>query len=191
MLNDSERDLFYTIFFNLVWHINKKHRIVRQRPKPTLTDLKAPLEEFMEVRDAMWENPAWIDEFLGDGASGTETDEQREIIADWRARFIKDTFYVVKHTAKHTIVMMRREPVKLYAVTGISNHISLSNPSKLPFLLEMILLPFKGKIIYDSLLRSYNVSLGKGIIANLKIEYKESKKEFGIIHSLDTDPTKA
>jgi hypothetical protein len=40
-----------------------------------------------------------------------------------------------------------------------------------PTLLETTLLPFEGKIIYDSLLRGYNVYFGSGIRSSLNETY--------------------
>src|SRR5262249_43338341 len=54
--------------------------------------------------------------------------------------------------------------------------------------IKTTLLPFKDRIVYDSLIRGYNVSFGPGIRRSMNESYKEAKERFGIITSLPFDP---
>jgi hypothetical protein len=61
----------------------------------------------------------------------------------------------------------------------------------LPILLETVLLPFKGKFIYDGVVRPYNLYFGAGIRSGLKEEYLTAKQNGRIITSLEPDVTPA
>jgi len=73
---------------------------------------------------------------------------------------------------------------RLYAVIGILSPLAECVPNALPCLASMVLLPFKGKIIYDSIIGSSNINFGSGIRGDLNETYKTSKMKFGIATSL-------
>ncbi len=49
---------------------------------------------------------------------------------------------------------------------------------------KMVLLPFEVKIIYDSLIYTYNITYGSGIRKRFNEEYRELKKSVGVITTL-------
>ena len=51
-------------------------------------------------------------------------------------------------------------------------------------LTQAVLLPFKGAIVYDSLMNCYNISFGPGSRRNLNEYFKEAKARHGIVTSL-------
>jgi hypothetical protein len=63
----------------------------------------------------------------------------------------------------------------------------------LPVYVKAVLLPFKGRIIYDGLMQSYSVYFGGGISGNAANQYRAAKLKGKIIESLDPDwePVKA
>jgi hypothetical protein len=52
---------------------------------------------------------------------------------------------------------------------------------------DAILLPFKGRIIYDGLLQGYNISFGSGYRSDLNYIYSVAKQKERIITSLEPD----
>ena len=54
-----------------------------------------------------------------------------------------------------------------------------------PVYVKAILLPFKGKIIYDGLLQTYSLFFGKGITSELKDIYLRAKQNEQIILNLE------
>jgi len=59
------------------------------------------------------------------------------------------------------------DDTKLYAVKGIKSSISEIVCSKLPVMLNTVLLPFGGKIIYDSFIVSHAIEFGGAIVKTL------------------------
>ena len=76
------------------------------------------------------------------------------------------------------------EITKLYAVKGITNSVADTIRSKLPVLLETVLLPFGEKIIYDSLFSLHSISFGSGMKDMFEEEYEQSRRAYGIITKL-------
>lgn len=59
----------------------------------------------------------------------------------------------------------------------------------LPVLAQTVLLPFKGMIVDDGLMSSYNISFGPGIRRNLNEDCKEAKAQHGVVTSLPMSAT--
>lgn len=188
-LTQSEISLFYKLWYDLVWGINEKHKVIPHFKKPVYgARIAVSMEEFMKIRNAMWENPEWIDKFLSDNDNGEFTEQERGVIADWRKHFVRGKFLIMKHLAKYSVLMTFGDtPALLYGVCGISDPIKDAIPYPVPFPAELVLLPFKEKIIYDSLATTYNVTFGSGMRASAKEWYDEAKNKYGIIEVLNDE----
>lgn len=60
----------------------------------------------------------------------------------------------------------------------------------LPRMVDVVLLPFKGWIIYDGLLQGYNISFGGGIRSDLNHTYMTAKQKDRIITTLEPDTSR-
>ena len=73
----------------------------------------------------------------------------------------------------------------LYGILGISCPISDMVPKEtLPFMVETVLLPFKGVIIYDSVFIHNNITIGPNMRKSFNKAYSELKKVKGIVTGL-------
>ncbi|MHB1152539.1 MAG: DUF6398 domain-containing protein [Eubacteriales bacterium] len=183
----SEIALFYKLWYSLIWSINEKYKVIPCFKKPEYgTRVSVNVEEFMKVRNAMWDNPERIDEFLCDHDNGEFTEQERGIITEWRKHFVKGKFLIIKHLTKYSVLMTFEEtPNFLYGVCGISDPVKDSMPYPIPFLADLVLLPFGDKIIYDSLAAVNHISFGSGMRSNMKKWYDEAKEKYGIIEVLN------
>ena len=186
-LTQTEVELFYKLWYALMWDINEKHKIVPEFKKPVYGE-RVNEQMFVAIRSKLWENPQWIDDFLRDHEQSGLTKTECEILADWRSNFTKDRFIVMKHLKKYSVVMTSEEPTKLYGMCGISRSIKETAPYKTPFMIETVLLPFQDKIIYDSFINLFSVSFGKGMRDSLKSTYDKTKETVGIIETIGTPP---
>jgi hypothetical protein len=76
----------------------------------------------------------------------------------------------------------------VYAVLALYDAFEeMFHPRQLPVFVKAVLLPFKGKIIYDGLLQGYNLFFGRGISSDLKETYLAAKQQGRIITSLPAD----
>ena len=77
---------------------------------------------------------------------------------------------------------------KLYGVTGIYNSIDEMFPTyALPLYAEACLIPFEGRIIYDSIIAPYNVMIGRNMAEDIKDTYNKIKSSNGVITNLLED----
>ena len=98
-------------------------------------------------------------------------------------------FYVFRELTKYTVFLSTTSPAIAYGVLALSQPFEELIGPYLPVLTQTVLLPFKGVIVYDGLMTSYNVSFGPGIRRNLAEDFKTAKDRHGIVTSLPVSAT--
>jgi len=95
----------------------------------------------------------------------------------------------MRHLKKYSVFMTFEEDAKLYGVCGITDSFGEMVPcSALPLMIDTTLLPFNGKIIYDSFIGYHNFSFGGGYKESLKQSYNEAKTKTGILENMSQPP---
>ncbi|MCK5157343.1 MAG: hypothetical protein KAQ69_13020 [Spirochaetales bacterium] len=179
-LSEQEAELFYQLMWALQSYVNLKLKLY---PKIKTSDDYADCdtEQKVEVRNALYKNIELIDSFVQENPQNF-SQENLSIVSNWK-NFISDNFYIERLLKKYT-VFIQEETV--YGVLGISQAFDeLIHYSNLPQYVNTVLLPFKGKIIYDGLLGTHNISFGGGIKHSLKETYLRGKQNNRIIESLE------
>ena len=98
--------------------------------------------------------------------------------------FISDKFFIERDLKEYTVFLNDGNPPKAYGVLGLTDEIVEMMLYPLPVFVSAVLLPWKGRIICDGLIFTYNVVLGGGIRKELKESYRQAKTQ-GIITSLE------
>ena len=106
-----------------------------------------------------------------------------ELVASWQDR-LAGRFFVERYLKKYTIFLSETTPMHAYGVLGLVSPIEDILGPYLPVYVKAVLLPFEGKIIYDSLLVPYPVSFSAGIRASVRDAYRDAQEREGIITSL-------
>lgn len=181
-LSDGECKLFYETWFGLMSFVNERKRVIKVKIKPeypnNVTDVM-----IHKVREILWENPELISEYIRE----TELPKQKiDILKLWRTNHKKGTFIILEHQSEYAVAISSNEQGedRLYGIKGISNSVANTLPVNLPVVIETVLLPFEGKIIYDSFMSSMSISYGKGAKSAFQEMYSKAIK-YGIITSLD------
>jgi len=182
-LSTEEADLFFKLMWALQFYVKQELGIC-----PELSDVArykddCSLEDKSVIRQAVYDNSHLIDKFVAENPSGFTT-EELAIVSQWKG-FLQGDFYIERFLKKHTIfVSYQTEAV--YGVQGLYEALDeMFYSAQLPALVKAVLLPFKGKIVYDGLLHGYNVSFGRGISSNIKDAYLKAKQNNRIIDSFD------
>ena len=182
-LTRSECVLFYETWYGLLGYVNEQKKVVNitkiMSAKPNLLGSGY----LADLRDVLWENPALIDDYIN---SVQLPNEKVELLKSWRLHHVKGLFILVGSSPEYALVIgtHKREGDRIYGVKGISQSLASAYQYKLPMALETVLLPFKGKIIYDGVLSTMPISFGEGIKKTFKEMYEEAAK-YGIITSLE------
>ena len=180
----SQKDAAH--FFNLMWglqyYVNQQLQLLPDVPSfQAFNNLS--LEEKLPIRDALWKNTYLIDAYAMQNPDGLSTDDL-SIIRKWNT-FIASKFYILRYLKDYTVFI--GEP-RVYGVVGLYERIEdILPPRPLPVLVDAVLIPYQGKIVYDGVIQSYNIHFGGGIHSNLKEQYARDKQNGLIITSLEPE----
>jgi hypothetical protein len=182
LLTPQDVELFFKLHRALMFFVN-------QRLKVLPDDIASP-DEFsslspqvrLKVRDAFLDHADLIQRFVGENPAHLSNDEL-DIVRSWR-HLVAGKFYVFRELKKYTVFLTTTAPAIAYGVLALSQPFEELIGPYLPVLTQTVLLPFKGVIVYDGLMSSYNISFGPGIRRNLNQDFKEAKARHGIVTSL-------
>jgi len=182
-LSRQDADLFYTLMWPLQFFVHQRLHIL-----PDVDTLPAyiacPSDHKLQVRQALYEHVDLIDAFLQENPQHF-SEETLAIIATWK-HYQAGDFYIERLLKTHAIFIASDD--KVYAVLALHDAFQeMFHHRQLPVFVKAVLLPFKGKIIYDGLLQGYNLFFGRGISSGLKETYLAAKQQGRIIDSLPTD----
>ncbi len=183
-LSPEDGKLFFELMWSLQSYVNRQRGFYKNIATP---DEYAGLssEKKLKVRDALWEHPEWIEAYVRENPEMLPP-EELGIVQNWKG-FVKGSFFLFRHLKKGSIFMGDN---RVYAVHGLQDALEDVIPSfALPQMVQAVLLPFKGLIVYDGLLQTYNLVIGGGIRSTLAHEYTVAKHKGRIITSLESEPT--
>jgi len=181
-LPPNDGRLFFELMWKLQYYVNQKrgfHKNISSMEEYA----NLPTKKKMKARDELWKTPELIDSYAQENPDALPA-EELEIIRKWKS-FIKSSFFILRHLKKGSIFI---KDDQVYAVHGIQDPLDEVIPSyALPQMVEAILLPFKGQIIYDGLLAGYRVHFGGGIRSGINHTYMVAKQKDRIITTLEPD----
>jgi hypothetical protein len=170
---------FYAIWKPLILFVSERLRL-----EPGLLGARGDKpwdpQKVYTVREALWADDALREAFIAENPAHLSPADLA-IVDSWRHR-VAGTFCIFRHLKKHSL-LIRDGSRDVYAVLGLASALDEVVPFT-PCYAKAVLLPFEGRIIYDSLLVPYNVYLGPGIRRGLAEAYKDAKERGAIITSL-------
>jgi hypothetical protein len=184
-LSQEDADLFFRLMGGLQFYVNQQRQIL-PNVKSAQEYAALPTSEKIKVRDVLWENPDLIDAYVEKNPDSLSF-EELDIVRKWK-RFVAGTFQIFRYLKKHAIFISEKSQV--YGVLGLYDSLEdMFYGRPLPIMVQAVILPFKGQIVYDGVLKSYNVIFGGGIRSGLKEEYMAAKQNERIITTLEPELT--
>jgi hypothetical protein len=177
-LSKEDADLYFELMWSLQFFVNQKLGLLPD--VPTVLDYrKLSQEEKMKVREALYEKPGLIDEYVKENPDQFPA-EKLEIVSKWK-NFVRGDFYIERYLKKYAVLIGGDT---VYGVLGLYEGLEeIIHKSYLPMYVRAVLLPFKDQIIYDGLMQSYSVFFGGNITAELKETYLGAKQRGEIVTS--------
>jgi hypothetical protein len=187
----SDGKHFIRLYHSLLVYINNKHKVLEGLHHPD-DFFKLSPEDILKLKDKLYAAPDQIDSFVRDNPANLAS-EDLEIISPWR-HFKRGKFYVIRYLKNYTVFLDEGHPAKAYGVQELAVPLEKMLGSNLPRLVQAILLPFKGQIIYDGTFTSYNIYFGSGMRRSINDSFQQAKTSYGIITTLPfssemSDPT--
>jgi hypothetical protein len=182
LLEPHDLEQFLKLHKSLMFFVNQQLKVIPDKIGSPEDFAALPPELRVKVREALNADLDLIELFAAENPDHLAEDEL-DIVRSWR-HLVAGKFYVFRELKKYTVFLSTTSPTIAYGVLALSQPFEESIGPYLPVLTQTVLLPFKGLIIYDGLLSSYNISLGPGFCRNLNGDFKEAKARNGIVTSL-------
>jgi hypothetical protein len=181
VLPPDETDRFYRIWFALLHYVNARRRLVAPFP-PTWGEAPLPTEDAYELRNALWADDALRERFVAENPARLPPADLA-LVASWRHRLEGD-FIIERSLKPHTVFLSEGSPTRAYGVLGLVSPVEEIVGTPLPVYVQAVLLPFEGRIIYDSLLAPYPIAFGPGIRRSLREAYRDAQEREGVLTAL-------
>lgn len=164
-LNKKDCDLFYKIYFallqftNNIYNVKSKMKIYKQ--------LGIVPEQLVPIVDKFWENKdELIDKFIKDNIYKFKK-EELDIVKEFK-KGIKGTFFIVTYEKEYTAF---QNSEKTFMVKGLNCNIDkIVDKKNLPIPVETVILPFKKVLVFDGIIREYQI--------DMNLNYNEFLKEY-------------
>lgn len=184
-LSPQEVERFYSIWFPLLYYVNQKKNLVSSFPGNWDKKASVKPEQVVPIRNALWEDDSLREAFIAENPAGLPATDLA-LVSSWKYR-VGGQFFIYRHLKKYSVFISSGSPPKAYAIVGITSSLEDTIGSYLPIYVQAVLLPFEGRIIYDSLLSSYPVLFGRGIQSSLKDTYRRIQERQELITTLEPD----
>ena len=179
-LPSEDTALFFQLMWGLQFFVNQEQRLLLDVDSAEAY-AGLPAETRIRVRDVLWENPQLIGAYIAKNPDNLPA-EYLEIIQGWE-RFIAGTFFIFRFLKKHTIFIGGGQ---VYGVLALQDSLEdIVGGQRPPIAVKAVLLPFKGRIIYDGLLSYYSVFFGGNIKRNLNEDYMTAKQNGRIVTTFE------
>jgi hypothetical protein len=172
-LTMDERVFFFNNWLKLLAYVNNEYNIIKGFGHPNVP-VGLNKNDIAKIREKLWEEKSIIDTYLK--ANELEKDAY-ELVNSWK-KFIKGNFVAIKELKTYCI-MLNDDNDELYGVYGISDDFSAMLPA-FPFMMRTVLIPFKNKIIYDSIIVHNGILFGPNYRRSYNEKYKTIKETKGI-----------
>jgi hypothetical protein len=170
LLSANDRKLFFELYIPLLGFANRYDGLNKRR-------------RMDKAREILFGNPGIIEDFVKQNPEKLYS-EELAVVADWR-KFLKGTFVAIGESKDGTDLMfMGGKKLKIYRVLGLTENIMDLMQYGIGTMFDTVLLPWRGKIIWDGLCEIKQVILGRNYMWSFKDDYKNLKKAGKIVTSL-------
>ena len=176
-LSLEDVDQFFRLHGSLMFYVNRRLKVLDEEVATPEAYSGLPPEARFKVHEALLEHTELIDAFVDENPPGFDEDDL-EIVRSWK-HLVSGTFYAFRQLKNYMVFLSTTEPAVAYGVVALFDPFEDVIGPYLPRMIKTILLPFKGRIVYDGLMSRYNITFGAGIRRRLNESYKEAKERSG------------
>lgn len=177
-LSEPDYELFLDLHISLLVFAGKKYGLFPANTTVAKFREQPDGEAIMKIREKLYTDHATIDEY---SASRKDLSIEQLAIVQGFKQAHQGRFFILKHLKKGSVFFDEKYA---FLVNALSDPLEWVAGSKLPLMVDAVLLPFKNKIVYDGFIAGYNMYFGSGIKSSLNNAYNVSKARHGWIEQL-------
>lgn len=193
LLTPQDVQLLFKLHRALMFFVNQRLKVLSDDVASPNAFSSLPPQVRLKVRDAFLGHTDLIQAFVDENPAHL-SDDELDIVRSWQ-HLVHGKFYIFREMKKYTVFLSITDPPIAFGVMALSEPFDVMIGRPLPIMVQAVLLPFKGMIVYDGLMTSHNISFGPGIRRHMNEDFKEAKARHGIVTSLpmsnDPPPRKA
>lgn len=179
-IEESESRLFFVLKNLLLNYTNKKYNI-NKNIKDLIDISSGTPEDLIPIRNKLWSDDYILKSYIRENPDNL-LDDEIEILKEWDKKKLNKEFMLYKYEKEYALFL---SDDYIYYVKGLRDTIrNLVPENKLPQFVKTVLLPYRGHIVYDSYIESFNMVLGPGIKKNWDEKYKKMLKENKVKYTL-------
>ncbi|MHB1709709.1 MAG: hypothetical protein ACYCT2_09585 [Thermoplasmataceae archaeon] len=183
-LTDSDISEFFRIYQNLLLFTATKMKFINTMDGNHFTDF--PGEKQFEIHKFLYANIKILQEFIEKNPSNLNSNDM-ETVREWR-NFVSGDFYLIKYEGRRGLFMKTSEHETIvYSASPLYDSFQDILVNKPPLMVNTVLLPFKGMIIYDGMISPFNIYFGPGARKGIRQEFDTALLNNGIVTSLPYD----
>jgi hypothetical protein len=180
-LSRKDAELFFRLHCSLMQFVMEQVSAVGVSA-PAVAYRSLPAEQRQELVKALLGRLDLIDGFVAANPARLSEEELR-IVSSWR-HLVTGRFIALRQLKNHIILLACDEKTAAYGVTALVDSMEQVIPKPLPAMIETVLLPFRGKIIYDGIVSTVNVTFGPGTRRGFEETFRTAKASGGVVTSL-------
>ena len=149
---------FFRIMMPLLNWVKTKDTALSELKRESGGEYPAAKEAHI-ILQVLWQRPELIGEYVAEKGANL-TAPVKEVLSAWKKNYVKGPFIIERFLPTGAVFISIADG-QAYLVSGITSNIEDSLSKRdLPCLAETTLLPYRGRIIYDSTLgtRPYTIS---------------------------------
>jgi hypothetical protein len=187
LLSPQDAQLFFKLHRALMFFVNQRLGVLPHTIGSPDEFSALPGEDRLKVREAFLDETDLIELFVDQNPAHL-ADDELDIVLSWRHQ-VAGKFYIFRELKKYTVFLSSEKEAVAFGVVALSQPFEELVGPYLPVLTDTVLMPFRDRIVYDSLLSTYSISFGPGIRRMLNETYQKAKDGQGIVTSLPSAPT--
>jgi len=193
ILSSVEVREFFSMLAAVDAYTNRRFGCVPGCDDPERLRDAAPRDR-VRIREARLAHPEILEQFARENPFGLD----ERALADARGlrHAVSGTFVVERVLKAHAVFVGVGEPTVVYAVGGITERIddfvARAHPTGVPAFVEAVLLPWRGRIVWDGFVGVLPVIIGPGIRRGYRDAYTQAKDRGAVVTTLggSATPTK-
>lgn len=160
LLSHEDGLLFFKLHRGLLRFVQETLKVVSiQEAQFDINEL--PAADLFKLTQSYVSRLELIDAFVAANPARFSVDELA-IVSSWR-HLVAGRFVALRQLKSHMIFLSQTEPIKAFAVLGLSQPLEQVFGARTPALIETVLLPFRDKIVCDGIVSRFNIFFGPGI----------------------------
>ncbi|MBI3868832.1 MAG: plasmid pRiA4b ORF-3 family protein [Verrucomicrobia bacterium] len=186
LLPRKEAELVFKLHCALMQFVIEQLKLVEGDASTLLVYATLPAGKQQQVERAFLGHVDLVEAFIAANPAGLSQTEL-EVVSTWR-HLVFGRFIALRQLKKHLILLPCDGTSAAYGVTGLVDPIERVIGQPLPAMIEIVLLPFRGRITYAGIVSRFNVTFGPGSRRGFEQAFRAVKANNRFVTSLPVLP---